>query len=131
MGSGITVTCKTCREEESFWLGIGMMYSDLKNVITNVHYTRRDVVLKILDEHDVSKTKFEHRLFYCQKCHRLYERFYVKILYDSSELYESIFKCNKCKRVLSPVDDLERIKGIPCSKCGKISLDYVEDLNWD
>ena len=131
MGVGIIVTCGTCSEAKSFRLGIGMAYYDLREVIGAVHYTKRDAILKLLDEHDVSETEYEHRLFHCQKCHGLYERFYVRILYDSSEIYDSIFKCSKCKRVLIPVNDLEKIRTIPCSKCGKKSLDYFEYLDWD
>ena len=131
MGVGITVTCGTCSEAKYFRLGIGMAYYDLREVISAVHYTKRDAILKLLDEYEVSETEYEHRLFHCQKCHGLYERFYVRILYDSSELYESLFKCSKCKQVLSSVDDLETIRDIPCSKCGKKSLDYFEYLNWD
>lgn len=140
MGHGIIVECNHCRENgeapyivECFQLGIGMMYSSLENVIDLLHYTRRPKVLDILNNHAVADTDYSHELYHCPRCHRLYERFHVKIIYivdDEEKVYETSYACPKCKTPMQIIteDDLPQI---PCSSCGEKALQVIETMCWD
>lgn len=138
MGSGISILCQNCGYEKSFMLGIGMMYSSLENVIDLVHYTRRKRILDILQNHKVLKHEdiwdnplYEHRLYRCIDCNQLYERFYVKIEYNDNKIYETKFKCSKCKNELKAVENEENVKKYPCPECGKKELHIHGELLWD
>lgn len=91
MGKGIEVVCSNCGYEDSFFLGVGRIYSDLRNVINLVHYTRRKQILDILDNHKVKECEFSNELFTCEKCSKLAERLFIEIEYDENEKYVSEF----------------------------------------
>lgn len=131
MGSGIAVQCQSCDYDKEFYLGVGMMYSSLENVIDSVHYRERPEVLKILQNHKVEKCDYEHKLYACTKCAGLYERFYVKIDYDGGEVYETDFICGKCKSGLVEVEDISAANNRPCPKCNQKTLRVEETVLWD
>jgi hypothetical protein len=131
MGSEITVECTNCHSAKSFTLGVGFLYSSLRSVMNVIHYKRRPLISEILDNHDVHATDYEHRIYRCPKCNRLYERFYVKILYDQNDVYETIFRCGKCRITLEQVKDEMEASSYPCAFCGQKALLVKEDLLWD
>ena len=142
MGCGILVRCRHCEanpaEEmgpyigEVFQLGVGMMYSSLENVIDPLHYTRRSQVLDILHNHLVEDTECYHAMFHCPKCHRLHNRFYVKIVYDHDQVDETAYNCSKCRTRLEVIEE-DDLSDIPCAECGQ-KTQYVDEeymLMWD
>ena len=138
MGSEIYVMCRNCGYEKRFILGIGMLYSSLEEVIDLVHYRRRKKILDILRNHKVIKDEYrwdnpfyEHRLYRCFNCNRLYGKFYVKIEYDDNKVYETKFKCSKCKNELKAVEDEKNVKKYPCPECNKKEFSIQEMGLWD
>lgn len=131
MGTEISVLCRNCEYERKFTLGVGMYYSSLDKIIDVVHYWNRERVLEILRNHKVTQSEYYHGLFLCLSCNQFHGRFYVRIEYDDDKIYETKFKCNKCKTELEPIEDEENVKNYPCPKCGEIELYIREDVLWD
>jgi len=129
MGYGIKIECASCDYEGTFMLGVGMMYSSLENVISQVSPHRREVVLDILKNHNVAGTRCEHKLYICPRCDTLGERFEYFIFYDDGQVYEPYFRCSECRRKLVPVE--EPISSLRCSKCGEVTLTSHETALWD
>ena len=130
MGSGTGIECMNCHYLFDARTGVGMMYSRLSNVLDQIHYTRRPIIESILNNHDVQDTEYEHRVYRCSKCGRFGERFYIKIVYDQDQVYETQFKCSKCN---GPLDDVsnEDLTKYPCPKCNQKTFILVSMLNWD
>jgi len=131
MGHGVTITCSHCSNSQQFMLGVGMLYESLENVMHIIHHTRRRTIKDVLENHAVHKTEYEHRLYHCAKCSGLFERFYVLIHYDRDQAYETLFKCQKCKKNIEPIDDSDKISQIACAKCGRKALKVVPSMLWD
>jgi DNA-directed RNA polymerase subunit RPC12/RpoP len=136
MGTGISIICQNCGYEKDFMLGIGMMYSSLEKVIDLSPHRKK--ILDILQNHIVIKDEFrwdnpfyEHRLYRCSSCNQLHERFYVKIEYDDKKVYETKFKCPKCKNELKAVEDEKDVKKHPCPECNNKKLFIQEMVLWD
>lgn len=130
MGSGIAIECDNCGYKFEAITGVGMMYSSLSKVLFAVHYKRRPFIEDILDHHDVDETEYEHRVYKCSGCGKFAGRFYVKILYDQGSVYESEFKCSKCKKELADVSD-EDLTKYQCPQCNNKSLMEFPMLMWD
>ena len=131
MGSGIIVRCESCEYYKEFYLGLGMMYSSLENVIDCVDHWRRAEVLEILQNHKVEKRAYEHKLYGCTNCAGLYARFYVKIDYDGGKVFETDFICVKCKSGLAEIEDISVVSNRPCPYCNQKSLSVEESILWD
>ena len=131
MGSGIIVHCESCNYEKEFYLGVGMMYSSLENVIDCVDHLRRAEVLEMLQNHKVEKSDYEHKLYGCKNCAGLYAKFYVKIDYDDGKVYETDFKCGKCKSSLVEIEDINAVGNRPCPSCNQKTLQVEESILWD
>lgn len=131
MGTGITVECSRCSFSETFMLGVGMLYWSMDYVIDRIHNKRRGLIREILRNYKVNESEYEHRLYQCKRCNRLYERFYIRLRYDYCKLYETEFKCPKCKVPLEAVDDDKKIGNIPCAHCGHKSLKVTGIICWD
>jgi predicted RNA-binding Zn-ribbon protein involved in translation (DUF1610 family) len=129
MGHGITIECESCDYQGTFMLGVGMMYSSMENVISQVNPTRREIVLDILRHHKVLETSYEHKMFVCPNCQTLGERFDYSIYYDDGHIYEPYFRCSECRNKLVPLE--ESINNISCSRCGKTTLISNETVMWD
>ena len=129
MGEGITVECTSCDYTETFWLGIGFMYSSLENVIFLVSKSRQDDVLNILQNENVYDVTYEHKLFICPKCHHLASRFDYAILYNDNKVYQPYFRCSECRTKLVPVE--EPVENIPCPICSRKSLTQFASIMWD
>jgi hypothetical protein len=131
MGSGIIVHCESCEYKKEFYLGLGMMYSSLENVIDCVDHWRRAEVLEILQNHKVEKRSYEHKLYGCMNCAGLYAKFYVKIDYNGGKVYETDFMCGKCKSGLVEIKDVREVENRPCPKCKQKTLCVEESILWD
>jgi RNase P subunit RPR2 len=129
MGHGITIECESCDYQETFMIGVGMMYASLENVISQVSPARRKEVRDILQHHEVEGTSYEHKMFICPNCDTLGERFDFSIDFDDGQIYEPYFRCSECRTKLVPLK--EPISSISCSKCGEITLVSHETIMWD
>lgn len=131
MGTGITVKCNNCTYQQSFTLGVGMMYSDLHAVLSVIKEPRIRVAIKeILDAHPSAKQDFEHTVYTCLKCHTFHERLYVRLSEEGALLYQVEYHCPRCGTILKQISEKSIIKQ-PCPKCGEKSLRFDEELLWD
>jgi phage FluMu protein Com len=107
-----------------------MSYAGLIYVMDRIHHKRRAIIKDILNNHMICDTEYEHDLFHCEKCGKLYERFYVRIEYDDNEVYESVFKCKQCQTILRRVPE-EDHRSLECPSCKQATLTTNEYLDWD
>ena len=131
MGSGYSVSCRSCGLDRHFTVGVGMNYSSLSEVLNLIHHSRRQKVLKILNDHEVHETDYEHRIFECPHCENLRSAFWAKIVYDNDQIYETEFMCRDCNKRMEPVMDPEQLRGNRCPICGERGLNVTEDMLWD
>ena len=130
MGQGIVVGCGNCGREVTYALGIGMAYSSLEAVIdAEVHWRQRAKIREILKTAEPDTEDYERRLYACPKCETLYSRFYISLRRNNARLYESMFRCPKCRVSLVPAE--EDISLYRCQNCGKQTLECVGHLMWD
>ena len=131
MGAGYTVySCSSCGFGSGFYVGLSNSINTLKDVLVKVHPKRRSKILELLDKHTVHEADFEHRIYLCEQCGEVRNPFWVKIVYDDNQIYETQFKCVRChKTMLNITDQIKKNKACPC--CGSDNLRYAEDLLWD
>ena len=151
MGEMIEVFCQGCNYREGFSLGVGMDYFSVESVLELVHPANRKEIKGIIHNHEVLEKESCHSLFHCVKCHALYERFHVKIVYKTNNgekrTYETHHICSKCHTELTPVDSREEfdeedtrseseilipfVELLPCPQCTKKSLAIQNTGYWD
>jgi predicted nucleic-acid-binding Zn-ribbon protein len=152
MGTGVTISCKNCDYSDGFSVGIGMLYGSLRILLDfslkgSLNHIKRKELIDLLDNHNADEnncgdTNFGHEILRCDKCNNLVERFHVKMLYDGDKVYETIYKCPKCKNKLDVFNDYsldfdtsESLDlPIPCPKCGENELffdTYAGIVCWD
>ena len=132
MGCGIKVECKNCSYNKEFFLVIGMRYWDLKGILDSCIKSKkeRDIIKNILDKEENIYSNYEHSLYKCEKCGEIYERFYIKIIYDGG-VYEMKHKCSECKKDLTLIGDKLNVDEVNCPQCGKKTLTENEFMVWD
>ncbi len=129
MGQGIMVACSECYNEQGYTLGIGMMYSSLENVTSDIHWRTRNNIAEFSSAGNIISEEFEHKLFYCKKCLTSHSRFWIKIEKDCGAIFETEFKCSKCKSEMIE-GDLNFTK-YSCNSCGKKTLSISSEMDWD
>ena len=134
MGHGVIISCQICGYSREFQLGVGMMSGSMKNVIDFfpkiLPRSKKSEVQNILQKHTVKQTDFSHELFQCRECNRFYDKFWVKIIYDNDQVYETDYRCNKCEGHLILISQ-DELPQTPCPKCGREGLSASENLLWD
>lgn len=129
MGQGIFTECTTYHDEKNCLLGVGMMYSSLKNVIDKFHWINRKKINEFSRKGTVISESFEHRLYYCEKCMTPHSRFWIRLERKDGEVFETVFKCPKCRSRMIE-GDLDFTKYV-CSKCGQKTLSAMGEIFWD
>lgn len=127
MGTGIVVTCKSCKKKsQEFMLGVGMEYNLIDNdkIIKAVDLREKEKAINILNNYKVTGRECINALFICPKCNKLYENFHVRIIYkdiikgkefeiyaDDDKQFQTEFFCNKCYCSLKILgeDDAEEV----------------------
>lgn len=131
MGQGLTIKCKSCGTQENYFLGVGMMYFPLENVLDSViPKRRREKVREVLRLAGEDSSEYSHELYACPKCETLHCRFYLKISKDEKILFETKFRCGKCRNALIAVSN-EDVSRYRCSDCGKKTISSFVGLMWD
>jgi DNA-directed RNA polymerase subunit M/transcription elongation factor TFIIS len=131
MGYGLTVKCESCGAEEMFSLGVGMLYFPLENVLDSVVPARnREKIRRLLEAAGPQSAQYSHTLFACPKCETLQTRFYMKISQGDKTLYETRFRCGRCRHYLVMTDEKDVTK-YRCSACGQKQLTSNVTLCWD
>lgn len=126
MGGSIETYCRQCGESEEFTTGVGFMYSSLEEVIP---FTNGNKLQDIVSNHTVTNADYEHRVLACPNCNTLHERFYVRVIYDEGNVFETAFRCGKCRAGLVELD--KPVEEYSCGKCGSRSLEEFPGMCWD
>ena len=130
MGAEMCVACRECGYMDCYTTGVGMMYGNPESVVDLVHWRRRDRVRQIIRNHRVVDNEYEHRVYRCAKCDRLCGRFYIRLVYDEGEVYETKFSCWRCRKPLARIGE-EQIPEMPCPGCRKHGLELFPGVMWD
>ena len=136
MGIGVAIHCSNCGYSDNFMLGVGMLWRSFDDVSCYLNNRDRQKILDILENHkancpeDEIYPDYENKLFRCDNCNCLLDAFYVKIMYDGKKLFETEFKCPKCKNKLKTINH-ERVVKYPCPECGKTTLEIKDRILWD
>jgi hypothetical protein len=134
MGEGFSLECKNCAHHDRFMLGVGMAYYSLENVMQCLPTARRKRVRQILDTREILRTDYYYELYACPKCCTLHERFFVSIADNDGVIYETSFRCGKCRELLAAVEFVgEKMDWSPyvCKSCGEHALVEGISLCWD
>ena len=131
MEVGLSVSCNFCGFEDHFKVGVGFMYQSLEDVIDLIHPERHPQALKLLKKHKVRETVYERRIYRCERCGQLRNVFWVKIMYDDKEIYETDFQCGECQKHMLRINDPLQINSYPCPSCGRIKLRVEVDIDLD
>ena len=131
MGFGFAISCGSCGFEKCFVVGTGPKYSSLKAAIDQLHHMRGPKVLELVNEHEVHETDFDHRIYHCRSCGQLRNSFWVRIVYDDDQVYETHFLCGKGHRPMKPIREYCQLTKIPCPCCNANKLVVTtEALGW-
>ena len=129
MGGSIDTHCQHCGDTQQFTTGIGFMYSSLEKVVRFTNTNIRTKLQDIVSNHSVTDAEYEHRVLACPKCDTLHERFYFKVTYDEGEVFETKFRCGKCRAGLMELN--KPVNEYSCRKCGSRSLEEFPGICWD
>ncbi len=129
MGQGIITKCATCNDEKKYLLGVGMMYSSLKNVTGRIHSINRRKINEFSRNGAIIREQFEHRLYFCKKCLIPHSRFWIRLEREDGKVFETVFKCPQCRSRMIP-GDLDFTK-YACSLCGMKTLTVIGEMLWD
>ena len=129
MGQSIDTHCQNCGESQQFTTGVGFMYSSLDQVIRFTSGNIKTKLQDIVSNHTISNSEYEHRVLVCPSCNTLHGRFYVRVDYDTGKVFETSFKCGKCRTGL--VEMNKSIGEYRCEKCGDKSLEEIPGICWD
>jgi len=129
MGQSIETHCKHCGDTKQFTTGVGFMYSSLTNVIRFTSGNIRTKLQDIVTNHTITEADYEHRILSCPDCNTLHGRFYVRVGYDIDKVFETKFRCGKCRTSLTELD--KPVEAYSCGKCGDQSLEEFPGICWD
>ena len=105
MGYGMDVCCRKCGKEQQFRLGIGMMDCGFENFLER-HFSaqKRTKILALIDGCSPEELDYGARLYCCPKCEVLHERYCVGLEKNGVVLFETQFRCGRCRTVLVPTE---------------------------
>ena len=129
MGTGISTECRKCQNQETHLFGIGMIYSDLSNIISFFTPGVQKKVLELEGQHRFEEVDYSHDLFECIHCDTAHSRLSLEIKYSGSLVYKPQFKCYECKRKLKPTN--RDVGSFKCRKCCSYDLVETNYINWD
>jgi hypothetical protein len=110
-------------------LGVGMSYSSLEEVMQFTRGNARDALREITTNHTINDADYEYVLFACPDCNTLHERFWVRVEYDGDKVFETSFRCGKCRKGL--VRAVRPIETYNCCNCGRQELEESPGKLWD
>jgi len=129
MGQGFGILCRNCGARDEFLIGVGFMYSSLDRILPIVNRKTRQKLTDILSRQTIHDEEYEQVLLSCPDCNTLHNRFYVKVVYGNNEVFETKFRCGKCRKALvSANKSIERYR---CKECGYEALEQECQIMWD
>ena len=72
----------------------------------------------------------KHQIYLCEECGDFRNVFWVRIIYDDDQIYETQFNCVSChKPMVNLSDQIQQTKC--CPLCGSDHLSCLDGLLWD
>ncbi len=133
MGEEFELVCQSCGRNQHFTVGSGIMYGSF--TLEDIHKMARgkvkEAVAQLLSEDSVAHNNCTEALLTCPKCSTLASRFSFELFDKKGNfLYQSQFKCSKCKTVLKPAT--REPTSYHCRYCFSPSLSYGDLCGlWD
>ena len=139
MGHGVDICCEACGASEELILGVGMLSGDPFGIVQSMaDKRRRDRILDKLWSNQPASLSAENNLYVCEACGKPTSRQTITVTRDNELVYESQFRCGKCRKKLTCVESeaedhtIEAILKAPCWERGKKALVHGGELPlWD
>ena len=129
MGDGFYTHCTNCDESDEYITGVGMLYGQLENVMPFITGKAMHTITDINNIFDIDSSDYEHKVLACPSCNTLHNRFYVKVEYGDGKVFETAFRCGKCRASL--INAKHSIEHYNCKKCGMKTLEKDGEMLWD
>ena len=151
MGQNFKIECKNCNYEESFLIGIGMMYSPHLllsfeseiNLLPSIIESKKTLeeIQRLTEKKNATVYgDYGFDVYRCSQCNHFYKRFTIALEYTGG-IYMVEYECPTCRIKLEPMnikDQLDEGKNYdlskyPCPTCGAYSLEqrFDEQVMWD
>jgi hypothetical protein len=142
MGRGVSICCEACCANEDILLGVGMsippLFDDPFDILQRyVDKPRRDRILDKLRSNQFVSVSAVNNLYICEACGKPTSRQTITVTQDNELVYESQFRCGKCRKKITCVESgaewkiIEDILKGPCWKCGQKELVECATIMWD
>ena len=132
MGIQYTYDCKNCLQPGSLIIASGMSYYDYDNVKGDLHWQFRRQLEVFEKTNGETCKEYSYNLYTCTKCKTIHSRFWLKAISKNGEIFETIFKCPKCKKRLHNVPEKNfNIINYACQKCGEFEIAISLEILWD
>ena len=120
MGSSVVSHCSECDDYKEYTLGVGMMFSELGNIIDLFSPTVQSKITALQCENSIENADFSYELFECSHCDTAHSRLHLEIAYNDDKIFTASYRCYECK---GPLKRTEReIESFKCRKCGNSTL---------
>ena len=120
MGSGVVNHCSECDDYKEYTLGVGMMFSELGNIIHLFSPTVKRQITTLQCEKSIENTDFSYELFECSHCDSVHSRLNLEIAYNDDKVFTASYRCYECTRILKITE--REIETFKCRKCGNRTL---------
>ncbi len=130
MGTGYEIVCESCGNRDSFMLGFGMLWHPKEIMLERLRPRRREQVEAILASNLGADRDIQSRLYLCGHCGRPAVRMCVNVSDQTKVLYDSQFRCGKCRKPLVEAD-IQDVLDRPCWVCGRAALVEAGVILWD
>ena len=138
MGHGVNICCEACGASEELFLGVGMLFGDPFGIVQRMaDKRRRDRILGKLQSNQPASLSAENNLYMCEACGKPTSRTTITVTRDNELVYESQFRCGKCRKKLTCVESeaeqkiIEAILKGPCWECSEKDLAQCAEILWD
>ena len=142
MGHGVNICCEACGASEELLLGVGMgiptLFGDPFVILQRwVDKRRRDRILDKLRSNQPASVSARNNLYICEPCGKPTSRQTITVIRDNELVYESQFRCGKCRKKLTCVESeaeqkiIEAILKGPCWECSEKDLAECAEILWD
>jgi hypothetical protein len=143
MGTIEKTTCRICKDERVYFLGVGQLFGELLNArlsgnyslednmlrrsMENSEYLRMQSTIKELDERPF--ISHENELLECKSCDISFLHYVVQFKYGEGQHFLSQPKCEKCSGLLKAAQ--KELSEYSCKSCGNALLECEVEGIWD
>ncbi len=121
------IKCARCGFDKHFIWETTVGCRSPEVALEQIHHMRRSKVRKLLEEHAIRQFSYQHRIYRCESCGQLRNAFWLKIVYDQNEIFETHFQCGQCRLPMKPVANYPQLNQMRCPCCGSSQLRIADD----